>query len=50
MAWGGLHETNSFNSLSATDQSRILNRNAIELTGKNLNNVTKAQKGKDPGC
>jgi len=50
MSWAGLQGTPAFNNLSSTVQSRILDTNSIELTGKNINGNTKTQKGSNAGC
>jgi hypothetical protein len=50
MAWAGLQTTSTFQSLPASDQNRILNTIAIELTGKDSNGNTKTQKGQNAGC
>ncbi len=35
---------------NTNDRNRVLNTNAIELTKKDMNNVTKTPKGQDAGC
>jgi hypothetical protein len=39
MAWGGLPETDVFNSLSSSDNTRIINRLNAENTGEPKGNV-----------
>ncbi|WP_108423948.1 hypothetical protein [Flagellimonas amoyensis] len=50
MAWAGLHNTPAFQSLSASEQQRILDTIATELTKKDTNGNTKPQKGNNAGC
>ena len=50
MAWGGLHETDLFKKLPKSDQKRILDTLATELTGMDIDGETKQQKGKKAGC
>jgi hypothetical protein len=50
MAWGGLHETDLFKKLPKSDQKRILDTLAAELTGMDIDGEAKQQKGKKAGC
>ena len=50
MAWAGLQNTAVFKSLPTTDQDRILNTIAVELTGKDTNGQNQPQKGTKAGC
>ncbi|RIV52376.1 hypothetical protein D2V93_04310, partial [Flagellimonas taeanensis] len=50
MAWGGLQSTSTFNSLSSFTKNRISNVISVELTGKNLTNTPRPQKGTKAGC
>jgi hypothetical protein len=50
MAWGGLQDTSTFKALPSSDQKRILDTIATELTGKDANGNSKIQKGKKAGC
>ncbi len=50
MAWGGLQDTDAFKALSTTEQKRISDTLATELTGEDLNGDVKQQKGKKAGC
>ncbi len=50
MAWGGLQNTSTFKALSASDQKRILDTIATELTGSDTNSNIKTQKGRNAGC
>ena len=50
LSWGGLQNTSTFQSLSPTEQKRILDVIATELTGKDSQGVNKTQKGTNAGC
>tara|TARA_B110000208_G_scaffold24728_3_gene31832 strand:+ start:1341 stop:2729 length:1389 start_codon:yes stop_codon:yes gene_type:complete len=50
MSWAGLQETSTFKALPSSDQKRILDTIATELTGKDINGNNKTQKGKNAGC
>jgi hypothetical protein len=50
LAWGGLENTPSFNSKSASEKQRILDAIAIEQFGVDNNGMPQNQKGKDGGC
>jgi len=50
LAWGGLENTNAFNSLSWTDRKRIKDVIRIELYGKDSHGNVKTQKGKNADC
>ena len=50
MAWGGLQDTDAFKALSPTEQKRISDTLATELTGMDIDGETKQQKGKKSGC
>jgi hypothetical protein len=50
MSWAGLHNTTAFQRLPQSTRNRILNRIAVELTGKNINGVTTTQQGSHAGC
>ena len=50
MSWAGLQGTTTFQNLSPSIKQRILNPNAIELTGADLNGNSQTQKGKNAGC
>jgi len=50
MSWAGLQETEIFKKLPSAVRERILNVNSIELTGKDLSQISQTQKGTDAGC
>lgn len=50
MAWAGLQDTKAFIELSSTEQKRILDTIATELTGMDIDGDYKPQKGKKSGC
>ncbi len=50
MSWAGLQNTSTFNALSASEQKRILDVIAVELTGEDTDGNIKSQKGTDAGC
>ena len=50
MAWAGLQDTKAFKELSSTEQKRILDTIATELTGMDIDGDYKSQKGKKSGC
>ncbi len=50
MSWAGLQNTSTFNALSASEQKRILDVIAVELTGKDTDGNIKPQQGTDAGC
>lgn len=50
LAWGGLHNTATFQSLDPDEKTRILNTIAIELTGTDTQSNSKPQKGTNAGC
>jgi len=50
LAWGGLENTNAFNSLSWTDRKRIKDVIRIELYGKDSHGNVKTQKGENADC
>jgi hypothetical protein len=50
MAWAGLQDTAAFKALPSSVQKRILDTIATELTGKDIDENTKEQKGENAGC
>ena len=50
MAWAGLQDIKAFKELSSTEQKRILDTIATELTGMDIDGDYKSQKGKKSGC
>jgi hypothetical protein len=50
MSWAGLQATSTFKNLPQSDQSRILDVIAIEISGKDIQGNTKPQVGKKAGC
>ena len=50
MAWGGLQDTDAFKALSPTEQKRISDTLATELTGMDIDGETKQQKAKKACC
>jgi hypothetical protein len=50
MSWSGLQSTSTFQNLPASDQKRILDVIAVELTGADTQGNTQAQKGTNAGC
>jgi hypothetical protein len=50
MSWAGLQGTSTFKNLPATDQARILNTIATELTGMDTMGNSSTQKGNNAGC
>lgn len=50
MSWAGLQGTSTFTNLPATDQTRILDTIATELTGMDTKGNSGTQKGNNAGC
>ena len=50
MTWGGIQGTDAFKALPKSDQNRISDTLATELTGMDINGDYKSQKGKKAGC
>lgn len=50
LAWSGLRRTKYFDNLSEEEQHRIINRNIIERTGRNMSGEYQNQKGKPSSC
>lgn len=50
MAWAGITRTSAFQSLSQTDQDRIIDTILIELTGNDSQGNSQSQKGTNAGC
>lgn len=50
MSWASLQDTSTFKALPSSDQKRILDTIATELTGKDTKGNNKTQKGKNAGC
>lgn len=50
MSWAGLQSTPTFKNLPSTDQARILDTIAVELTSMDTRGNSISQKGKNAGC
>lgn len=50
MSWAGLQDTSTFKNLPASDQTRILDTIAVELTGMDTQGNSTTQKGENAGC